>query len=258
MKRLLITFISSILILSGCSSTANKQTPPKEISKTLIQFEEVKDTDTIATISTNMGDIKVKFFPEDAPKAVENFITHAKDGYYDGVIFHRVISDFMIQSGDPEGTGMGGESIWQKPFEDEYSPNLHPFRGALCMANSGTDTNGSQFFIVQNNGLNESSQMYISVLQDQIEADPEFEFDGTDGNMYKLKEVFNENVLNKYNEIGGAIHLDRIFGATHTVFGQVIEGMEVVDAIASVETSQEAETRDKPLTDIVINKITVE
>ena len=258
MKRLLITFISSILILSGCSSAANKQTPPKEISKTLIQFEEVKDTDTIATISTNMGDIKVKFFPEDAPKAVENFITHAKDGYYDGVIFHRVINDFMIQSGDPEGTGMGGESIWQKPFEDEYSPNLHPFRGALCMANSGTDTNGSQFFIVQNNGLNESSQMYISVLQDQIKADPEFEFDGTDGNMYKLKEVFNENVLNKYNEIGGAIHLDRIFGATHTVFGQVIEGMEVVDAIASVETSQEAETRDRPLTDIVINKITVE
>ena len=96
-----------------------------------------------------MGDITVRFFKDEAPKAVENFITHAKEGYYDGLTFHRVINDFMIQGGDPKGDGTGGESIWGTKFEDEFSDNLHNFRGALSMANAGTNTNGSQFFIVQ-------------------------------------------------------------------------------------------------------------
>ena len=85
--------------------------------------------DTVAVIKTNLGDIKVKFFPEHAPKAVENFITHAKNGYYNGIIFHRVIKDFMIQGGDPTGTGMGGESIWGRSFEDEFTPELHNLCG---------------------------------------------------------------------------------------------------------------------------------
>ena len=76
------------------------------------------DGEITATINTTLGTIKVKLFPEEAPKAVENFVTHAKNGYYDGIIFHRVIKDFMIQGGDPNGTGMGGESIWGRPFED--------------------------------------------------------------------------------------------------------------------------------------------
>lgn len=85
----------------------------------------------VATLKTNMGDIKLMFFPQEAPKCVENFLTHAKNGYYNGVIFHRVIKDFMIQGGDPEGTGMGGESIWGHGIADEYSLNLYHFR-ALC------------------------------------------------------------------------------------------------------------------------------
>ncbi|MBL0721572.1 MAG: peptidylprolyl isomerase [Sulfurovum sp.] len=104
--------------------------------------------DTIVVLKTNQGDITIKLFPKVAPKAVENFITHSKNGYYNGTTFHRVIKGFMIQGGDPDGTGMGGESIWHKDFNNEYAPNVvfdKPF--LLAMANRGANTNGSQFFI---------------------------------------------------------------------------------------------------------------
>ena len=101
-----------------------------------------------ATIKTNHGDIVIQLFPEQAPKTVENFITLAKQGYYDGVTFHRVIPEFMIQGGDPTGTGAGGQSSFGAPFEDEFSRELFNFNGALSMANAGPNTNGSQFFIV--------------------------------------------------------------------------------------------------------------
>ena len=94
-------------------------------------------------MKTNRGAVTINLFPELAPKTVENFIGLAKDDYYNGIIFHRVISDFMIQGGDPTGTGMGGESIWEEQFEDEFSPYLFNLRGALSMANSGPNTNGS-------------------------------------------------------------------------------------------------------------------
>ncbi len=99
-------------------------------------------------LETNFGKIELKLFPKVAPLAVENFTTHVKEGYYNGTIFHRVIKNFMIQGGDPTGTGMGGESIWHKPFKDEFAPNLifdRPY--LLAMANRGPNTNGSQFFI---------------------------------------------------------------------------------------------------------------
>ena len=110
--------------------------------------EEKMDKNPIAVIETNQGSIEVELLPKIAPKAVENFIKHAEDGYYDGVIFHRVIKDFMIQGGDPTGTGTGGASIWGKPFADEFSSS-HTFskKGVLAMANAGPQTNGSQFFI---------------------------------------------------------------------------------------------------------------
>ncbi|NLX61223.1 MAG: hypothetical protein GXZ06_01660 [Tissierellia bacterium] len=93
-------------------------------------------------MNTNYGTIKIRLFPEAAPKAVENFKTHAKNGYYKGVTFHRVIDEFMIQGGDPSGNGTGGESIWGEPFEDEFHKDYHHIRGALSMANSGPNTNG--------------------------------------------------------------------------------------------------------------------
>lgn len=98
-----------------------------------------------ATIKTNHGDLKIQLFPEQAPKTVANFIALSKDGYYDGVIFHRIIKDFMIQGGDPTGTGMGGESIYGEKFEDEFSPELYNIRGALSMANAGPNTMAVNF-----------------------------------------------------------------------------------------------------------------
>ena len=100
------------------------------------------------TLHTSHGDIALKLYPDKAPKACENFSTHAKNGYYDKVIFHRVIDGFMLQGGDPTGSGRGGKSIWGKPFEDEVKNGLHFDRkGLLAMANAGPCTNGSQFFI---------------------------------------------------------------------------------------------------------------
>jgi len=104
--------------------------------------------DTIVVLETNQGNIELKLWPKIAPKACENFTKLVEKGYYDGVIFHRVIRNFMIQGGDPTGTGMGGESIWGKPFVDELSPDVKfDKRGLLAMANAGPNTNGSQFFI---------------------------------------------------------------------------------------------------------------
>ncbi|MDQ7968000.1 peptidylprolyl isomerase, partial [Pseudomonas plecoglossicida] len=116
-----------------------------------------------AVIKTNRGDITVQLFPEQAPKTVKNFVELAKKGYYDGVIFHRVIPDFMIQGGDPTGTGMGGESIYGEAFEDEFSRDVFNLRGALSMANAGPNTNGSQFFVVTNQNV--PAQM-MSQLED--------------------------------------------------------------------------------------------
>ncbi len=102
----------------------------------------------VVVLETNQGNIEIKLFAAIAPKTVENFIGLVEKGYYDGIIFHRVIKNFMIQGGDPSGTGMGGESIWGKPFEDEVSKDVQFDRpGLLAMANAGPGTNGSQFFI---------------------------------------------------------------------------------------------------------------
>ncbi len=99
-------------------------------------------------MQTSLGNITFKLFPKVAPKACENFTTLAKKGYYNGVTFHRVIKNFMVQGGDPTGTGAGGQSIWGKYFEDEFKPNVTFDRpGLLAMANRGANTNGSQFFI---------------------------------------------------------------------------------------------------------------
>lgn len=180
----------------------------------------------VATIKTNHGDMKIKLFPEHAPKTVANFVALAKDGYYDGIIFHRIIKDFMIQGGDPTGTGMGGQSIYGDSFEDEFSDELYNVRGALSMANAGPNTNGSQFFIVQN---------------DKIPyAQKELERGGWPAPIAEL-----------YAAKGGTPHLDR----RHTVFGQLMDeaSYQVLDAIAGVQTG----AQDKPVEDVVIETIEV-
>ena len=197
----------------------------KELHFPQIDIEAVEGP--LATIKTNHGDMRIKLFPDHAPKTVANFVALSKDGYYDGVIFHRIIKDFMIQGGDPTGTGMGGESIYGESFEDEFSEELYNVRGALSMANAGPNTNGSQFFIVQNQHL-----------------------------PYSKKEIarggWPEPIAEIYAEKGGTPHLDR----RHTVFGQLADeaSYEVLDAIAGVETG----AMDKPVDDVVIETIEIE
>ena len=195
-----------------------------------MSYQTTKPTqkDKTATIYTTMGKISVRLFEKEAPKAVENFETHAKNGYYNGIIFHRVIKDFMIQGGDPQGTGMGGESIWGKPFEDEFDPALHNIRGALSMANAGPGTNGSQFFIVQAKSVPEQMLSQMKDLEDR---------------------GFPRECAEDYKTLGGTPWLDY----RHTVFGQVFEGMDVVDAIAEAPVG----ANDRPKTDIVIEKIEI-
>ncbi|MBR5544044.1 MAG: peptidylprolyl isomerase [Clostridia bacterium] len=193
------------------------------------QLNKPTEKNTIAIMKTNMGEIKIKLFPEFAPKTVENFTTHAKNGYYDGLIFHRVIKDFMIQGGDPTGTGRGGESIWGRSFQDEFTGELHNLRGALSMANAGPNTNGSQFFIVQAKNVPDD-------LLDQMRSARE--------------DLFPTECIEAYEEVGGTPWLD----FRHSVFGQVYEGMDVVDAIANVTSDFD----DKPLNDVVIETIIIE
>ncbi|NOR56136.1 MAG: peptidylprolyl isomerase [Sulfurovum sp.] len=111
-------------------------------------FAQAADKAPVVVLETSVGKIELKLYPKVAPLAVENFTTHVKNGYYNGLIFHRIIKDFMIQGGDPKGTGTGGHSIWNKPFKDEFANNVvfdRPY--LLAMANAGPKTNGSQFFI---------------------------------------------------------------------------------------------------------------
>ncbi|MFA7069753.1 MAG: peptidylprolyl isomerase, partial [Sulfurimonas sp.] len=110
---------------------------------TLLMADKV----TTAVLETTQGDIEIVFYEDIAPLAVENFTTHIKDGYYDGVLFHRIIKDFMVQGGDPTGTGMSGRSIWKRDFKDEFKDKVFDRAGIVAMANRGPHTNGSQFFI---------------------------------------------------------------------------------------------------------------
>lgn len=178
----------------------------------------------VATVKTNKWDFAIKLFPKQAPKTVENFLGLVAKNYYDGIIFHRVIKDFMIQGGDPTGTGMGGQSLWGAPFEDEFSNELFNIRGALSMANAGPATNGSQFFIVQNQNM-------PAQMEEQMVA-----------------AGYPKEIIEAYRQ-GGTPWLDH----RHTVFGQVVSGMEIVDEIANVETG----IQDKPVEDVVIKTIEI-
>lgn len=243
-NRIFIIILIFGFILSSCSAKTNQEKPNKESEikqdtsnkekenkdMKLNQIEGFREGNIKATIKTTEGDIKVILFPNVAPKAVENFVKHAKDGYYNGIIFHRVIEDFMIQGGDPTGTGRGGESIYGKPFEDEIDLNYRNFYGALSMANAGPKTNGSQFFIVTLNKIDQG-------ILDQMKEAGE-------------KNGYPDKIIEAYKQLGGAFWLD----GKHTVFGHVVDGMDVAVKISKVEK----DANDKPKKDVKIVSITVE
>jgi len=140
-------FLALLLLASvGCSSEPKA---PAAVKKASLPIEKpVKTENPIVVLETSQGNIELELFAKVAPKAVKNFIELSKKGYYDNLIFHRVIKGFMIQGGDPTGTGRGGESIYGGVFENEYAPNVvFDKPGILAMANAGPNTNGSQFFI---------------------------------------------------------------------------------------------------------------
>lgn len=249
MKKSLVLIVATSLMFTACNKSPknldNTKVETKEVEevdeymsrefieknfkeeeiKAMPQLGEMKKGEELAVLHTNMGDIKIRLFPTIAPKTVENFTTHIKNGYYNGIIFHRVIKDFMIQGGDPTGTGMGGESIWGEGFENETSNDLIHIKGALSMANTGQpNSNGSQFFIVQNGKIDDNLMAQITAAADA-------------GSIPKAWEKM-------FSVYGGTPHLE----GRHTVFGQVVEGIEVVDKIANVKTG----AQDKPEKDVVI------
>lgn len=212
------TTILTTFALAACTTgDTNNSTPSntatsesEKVDLNQLEFpqldSEVKENESVVEIKTTAGTITVKLFPDLAPKAVENFVTHAKENYYEGTPFHRVIEGFMIQGGDPEGNGTGGESIWGKGFEVEISNQLYHIRGALAMARAqALDSQGSQFYIVQGTE-DQSNGMAV-------------QFDA-------------EKIIEAYKD-GGARSLD----GQYTVFGQVIEGMDIVDKIAQAEVT---------------------
>lgn len=228
---IMVLLLTCVALFAGCGKKKEEPVKPevKDLNGSGVQFEEPKKGETVAELVVkDYGSIYVKFFKDVAPKAVENFTTHAKDGYYDGLTFHRVMDQFMIQGGDPTGTGMAGESIWGSEFEDEFSDDLFPYRGALCMANAGPGTNGSQFFLVQAGPVQEE-------LLTQLETE------------YKIT-IPDEARMN-YLQVGGTPWLHN----AHTVFGQMYAGYDVMDKIAATET----DANNKPLKDVIIEKINI-
>jgi len=145
MRRIFILVL--ILFVAACSG--DKKEDKKPDNRVKVELNKMKEYKMVfAEFKTNMGDFEIQLFNKRAPKTVENFVGLAQKGYYDGITFHRVIDGFMIQGGDPTGSGAGGQSFWGAPFKDEFHPELHhDSPGILSMANAGPNTNGSQFFI---------------------------------------------------------------------------------------------------------------
>lgn len=235
--QVLAALVSAVMLtaFTGCQKEIEIEEKP------ILNYTAPEEGEEIVVISVrDMGDIKIKLFPELLPKACENFTTLAKEGYYDELIFHRVIEGFMIQGGDPKGDGTGGESCWGGKFDGGTSPQLIHVPGALCYANSGaTSTNGSQFYIVTGSEMTQADLDYY-------ESD---EFAAGMGISYDI--YFPKEAEELYKEHGGAPHLD----GGYTVFGQVIEGLDIVYAISQTEV---AGGTSKPKKAVYMDSVTVE
>ncbi len=233
----------------AASSAASSTGKDKQMG---YQLEKPADGEEIAVFETSMGTVKMRLFPEAAPKAVENFKGLINEGYYTGLIFHRVIDNFMVQTGDPNGDGTGGQSIWGKSFEDEFSLNLLNLRGAVAMANSGKNTNGSQFFINQApvSALPgwDNCEKYYEVYKASPEA-----FTAQYGSAFLDMSKVTKEYKSIYEKYGGNPLLDGAYNideSGYTVFGQVFDGMDTVDKIAAVKTDE----NNKPLEPVIIKK----
>lgn len=259
MKKLLALLVSASLIclMTSCGDTKTNTTltSSKESEITLAQPAETKAAepeklafddesgytdmvnytvpkdgeDIVEIVIKDKGTVRIKLFPELLPKACENFTKLVSDGYYDGLTFHRIIADFMIQGGDPEGTGRGGRCIWGEKFDGGFSKYLYHVKGALAYANSGsTATNGSQFYIVVGEKAKKA---------DVDACNPLFNY--------------TEKAYEAYEEDGGSPWLD----GGYTVFGQVFDGMDIVTDICNNTEVNKGD--NKPVKPVIIEKASI-
>lgn len=283
MKKYLSIILSALIVASAalCFAGCNQEVTMDTVDTSFLgkdaavkedgehqagyQLEMPEKGDTIAILHTNMGDITWRFFPENAPKTVQNFIDLAKAGKYDNTIFHRVINNFMIQGGDYENAnGTGGKAANGGQFEDEFCNKLFNIRGSVAMANSGKDTNGSQFFINQATAeafsgftsYEESWKVARNIISQYVNQNKQDDISKINGLSFYNPTIVPDEVKKLYEENGGNPHLDGAFNAAdkgHTVFAQVIDGMDVVDKIAKTEVDQ----TNMPKTPVVINTVEI-
>lgn len=274
-KRRIVSLAAALLccaaMAGGCSSSDSAKNPALNTERTAdktvgYQLNKPQSGDQIAIVRLKIGDseekkVYIRLFPEAAPKAVENFIYLSQNGKYDGLIFHRVVEDLVIQGGDPNGDGSGGESKFtnaagEKHFEDEFTDKVLNLRGAVAMANSGVDTNGSQFFFnmmpaddvlapeVAKANLETAKKQFKQYRSDYRAAEMTFQ-DVTIGvnSQYPPYTYYNipplpvpDDVLKLYKQEGGNVTWDGAWRSTggHSVFGQVFDGMEVLEEINGV------------------------
>ncbi|MCL2365299.1 MAG: peptidylprolyl isomerase [Defluviitaleaceae bacterium] len=221
-----------------------------------LQLQPMTVGEEVVVFETNHGHIVMRLFPQAAPLAVENFMTHVANGFYDGLIFHRVIEGFMIQGGCSLGTGTGGGSIWGMGFGPEHNYDLWHFNGALAMAQTGSGNSiGSQFYIVHRDFLpamfTHEFEHILASLDDVIYPP---DWDGTSPHL-TVGDVYLREVFEHYLEVGGTPDLDFPFNSNgpnfgHTVFGQVVHGMDVVNSIATTRTG----ANDRPTDDVIIER----
>lgn len=231
-------------------------TPVETADKPGFQLDRPEKGEEIAVITLESGEVfKLRFFPGEAPKAVYNFKKHALEGYYDGLTFHRIIENFMVQGGDPTGTGYAGESVWGEAFADEFSPNLLNIDGSVSMANSGANTNGSQFFINCTQGAEIDWDSYQQGYE-VYKQDPDV-FTAMYSSKWVDMDLVTEEMKSLYSKQGGNLHLDGYYSTDktgHTVFAQVFEGMDQVELVSKVEVDPQS---SKPLTDVKIKTVEI-
>lgn len=238
-KKRIISFVMSIfcitavLALSGCSKADSK---PDFVIATHggsrtddavgFQLDEPAAGEEVAVIETSEGTVKIRLFPDSAPIGVANFKGLVNKGYYDGLSFHRIVTDFVAQTGDPTGTGTGGKSLWGDEFETEVNNNLLHLKGAVAYANRGAGTNSSQIYFVTCTEVDEQDLITYPRSKDERDL---------------------------YAEYGGTPYLD--YAKSYTVFGQVYEGLDVLDKINKCGS---AETEGTPTKEVTIIKATIE
>ncbi len=224
MKKLIgiiLIAVIAVTMFGACGKKAGER-----ITDGPVQLRTPSDGDTIAVFNTSMGEFRAVLFPKYAPKAVENFVALAEAGYYEVLIFHRVEKDFVVQTGDPTGTGGGGESSFGAPFADEYSTNLHHFTGAIGMAKAADDNLKSQFYVMCG----------TTVGSELVEA---------------MKAAdFTDEICDAYVKNGGWPQLDN----RYTVFAQVYEGLDVVLKINGVKV----DSSKRPTSEVTLNSVKIE